>query len=142
VTSPRACALPSPEFASVRDQRPVCALHGTSHTLTSPRVCNSPYRDEEVCDLCLAIREDTPCVIGEDATFINGNDVSSMGSDLQFGGETYGASHQATSPRACVSNPHDVVMPTYGSHDVRSDDVRSDVVDNYHFTIYQRGFLR
>jgi hypothetical protein len=33
-----------------------------------------------------------------------------------------------TSPRTCVSNPHDVMMPTYGSRDVRSDDVRSDVV--------------
>jgi hypothetical protein len=28
------------------------------------------------------------------------------------------------------------MMPTYGSHDVRSDDVRSDVVDNRYFTTF------
>jgi hypothetical protein len=136
VTSPRACALPSPELALVRNQGPMCALRGASHTLTSPRACNSTRADEEVCYPRLAIRKDTPCVIGEVAPFINGSDILSMGGELQFGGETYGASRQVTSPRACVSNPHGVAMPIYGSHDVRSDDVRSDVVDNHHITIF------
>jgi hypothetical protein len=127
-TSPRACAVPSPEIALVRNQGPACALRGASHTLTSPRACSSPRRDHVVCDPRLAIH------IGEVAPLINGSDVLSMGSELQVGGETYGASHLATSPRACVNDSHDVMMPTHGSHDVRSD-----VVDDRYLAIFING---
>jgi hypothetical protein len=79
--------------------------------------------------------EDTPYVVGGDMHFVNWEDAPFInGSDLQFREGTHGASHHVSSPRACVSNSRDVMMPTYGSRDVRFDDV-----DTHHVAAFING---